>query len=80
MKGVGRIETGGDSSVRNFEGCLIASKLVTRLRSRDAQLESCVINGTFKKGRTYLDPFYEPKKPASVMRFPGDLDRPSVIR
>lgn len=40
---------GGDSSVRNFEGCLIASKLVTRLRSRDAQLESCVINGTFKK-------------------------------
>jgi len=24
----------GDLTVRNFEGCLIASKLVTRLRSR----------------------------------------------
>jgi len=44
----------GDSSLRNFEGCLIASKLVTRLRSRDAQLESYVINGTFKKGRALI--------------------------
>lgn len=72
----------GDSSARNFEGCLIASKLVTLLRSRCSAGDPRLINGTLKK-RTHLSRSLlrkSPKEPACVMRFPDDLDRPSVIR